>query len=62
MQLVAIRTHPTVIGNTRGHYSPYSNPPPLDKVENKPHANYLISLMPVAVGLYLRLVKSLRVG
>jgi hypothetical protein len=63
MQLVAMRTIPTVICIAIGQYSPHSHRPPLEKVETQPHANSLISLlMPIAVGLYLRMLKSLRVG
>jgi hypothetical protein len=59
MQMVAIRTSPTIICTALGHYSPRSHPPPLDKVKNQPHANPLISLRPIELGLQLLMLKSL---
>jgi hypothetical protein len=52
----------TIICIAIGQYSPHSYPPPLRKVENQALANSITSIMSVAVGIHLRLLKSLLVG
>jgi hypothetical protein len=60
-QLVAVRASPTVISIVIGQYSPHSYPP-LDKDMNQPYAKNVISLMSIAVGLHVLVLKTPRVG
>jgi hypothetical protein len=60
-QLVAVRASPIVISIVIGQYSPHSYPP-LHKDMNQPQAKNVISLMPIAVGLQVLVLKSSRVG